>query len=37
MMNSLVCIEPGKWQYSEIDTPVRKNDEALLKIKCVGM
>lgn len=37
MMNSLVCIEPGKWQYSEIDTPVRKNDEALLKIKCVGI
>ena len=36
-MNSLVCVEPGKWQYSEAEIPQRKVGEALLKISCIGI
>jgi 2-desacetyl-2-hydroxyethyl bacteriochlorophyllide A dehydrogenase len=36
-MNSLVCIEPGQWQYKETEKPSPKEGEALLKIKCVGI
>lgn len=36
-MNSLVCIEPGKWEYNETEMPQRAAGEALLKIKCIGI
>jgi 2-desacetyl-2-hydroxyethyl bacteriochlorophyllide A dehydrogenase len=36
-MNSLVCLEPGQWQYKEAVKPSPKEGEALLKIKCVGI
>ncbi len=36
-MNSLVCVEPGKWEYSEAEMPQRKAGEALLKISCIGI
>lgn len=36
-MNSLVCVEPGIWEYKAVEKPVPAEGEALLKIKCIGI
>jgi 2-desacetyl-2-hydroxyethyl bacteriochlorophyllide A dehydrogenase len=36
-MNSLVCSQPGKFEYSYIDRPVLAPDHAIIKIKRIGI
>ncbi len=36
-MKSLVCIQPGIFEYKEISKPVLQKDHALLKIKRIGI
>jgi 2-desacetyl-2-hydroxyethyl bacteriochlorophyllide A dehydrogenase len=36
-MKSLICSQPGKFEYSEIDKPVLKPDHAIIKIKRIGI
>ena len=36
-MKSLVCLEPGQWQYQDKEKPEAKAGETLLKIKCIGV
>jgi 2-desacetyl-2-hydroxyethyl bacteriochlorophyllide A dehydrogenase len=36
-MNSLVCSQPGKFEYSYLDRPVLTPDHAIIKIKRIGI
>ena len=36
-MKSLICVEPGSWEYKETEKPTPKADEALLKIRRIGV
>lgn len=36
-MNSLICSQPGKFEYSEIDKPELKPDHAIIKIRRIGI
>ncbi|MEO8713315.1 MAG: zinc-binding alcohol dehydrogenase family protein, partial [Parafilimonas sp.] len=36
-MKSLICIQPGLFEYKEIEKPVGQKDHALLKIKRIGI
>src|SRR3989337_372679 len=36
-MKSLICLEPGKFRYTEKDKPVLSKGNAILKIKRIGI
>ena len=36
-MNALVCIEPGQFEYKDIDTPIAQPGQTLLRIKRIGI
>jgi 2-desacetyl-2-hydroxyethyl bacteriochlorophyllide A dehydrogenase len=36
-MNALVCIEPGQFEYKEIDLPIAQPGQTLLRIKRIGI
>lgn len=37
MMKQLACIEPGSWEFQEVDLPEKKAGYALLKIRRIGI
>jgi len=36
-MKALVCLEPGQFEYKEIDTPIAQPGQTLLRIKRIGI
>lgn len=37
MINQLICLEPGEFQWQKVEMPLRKKGEVILKIKWVGI